>query len=85
MNNKTGRIMTEVGGIEADALCQYIERIERLEHEKSEIATTIREIYAEAKGRGFDTKVMKKVIKSRKMDPSERDEEETLFELYKRA
>ena len=77
--------MTDVGGIEADSLSQYIERIERLEHEKAEIATAVREIYAEAKSRGLDPKVMRQIVRSRKMDKDELDQQETLYEVYKKA
>ncbi|MBF0283938.1 MAG: DUF2312 domain-containing protein [Magnetococcales bacterium] len=71
--------------VEAEQLRQFIEKIERLEEEKSEIATLIRDVYAEAKAGGFDPKVMRQVIRQRKMDQREVDEEETLLHLYKRA
>ncbi|RMD61494.1 MAG: DUF2312 domain-containing protein [Alphaproteobacteria bacterium] len=77
--------MTDVGGIGAERLRSYIERIERLEEEKAALSADIREVYAEAKGNGFDTKVMRQVIKLRKMDRDERQELETLLDLYKRA
>lgn len=77
--------MTDVGGIEADSLIQYIERIERLEYEKTELATAVREVYAEAKSRGFEPKVMRQIIRSRKMDKDELDQQETLYEVYKKA
>ena len=76
---------TTVGGIAGDQLKQYIERIERLEEEKKTIAEDIREVFAEAKGNGFDSKIMRKVISLRKMEESERDEQDTLLELYKAA
>lgn len=62
----------------------YIDRIERLEEEKKELLADIREIYAEAKGAGFDTKVMRQVIKLRKMDPADRAETEFLRDEYKK-
>ena len=77
--------MTEVAGIFGDVLRSYIERIERLEEEKAGIAANIREIFAEAKGNGFDTKVMRQVLKLRKMEPHDVAEQDELVELYKRA
>lgn len=77
--------MTDVGGIGAEQLRSYIERIERLEEEKAALAADIREVYAEAKGNGFETKVMRQVVKLRKMDSSDRQEQEELLDLYKRA
>lgn len=77
--------MAEVGGVATDKLKQLIDRIERLEEEKHNIASDIRDTYAEAKASGFDAKVMRKVISARKMDEHERDEQETLFEVYKKA
>ncbi|GGB23123.1 DUF2312 domain-containing protein [Tistrella bauzanensis] len=77
--------MTEVGGIAGDVLRSYIDRIERLEEEKAGIAANIREIFAEAKGNGFDTKVMRQILKIRKMEPHDVAEQDELLELYKRA
>jgi uncharacterized protein (UPF0335 family) len=77
--------MPKVGGIAGDQLRTIIERIERLEEEKSGLAQDIREIFAEAKGNGFDTKTLRQVLKLRKMDVSERDEQEALLDLYMRA
>ena len=77
--------VVNVGGIAGDQLRQYIERIERLEEEKKTIAEDIKEVFAEAKGNGFDSKIMRKVISLRKMEAAERDEQETLIDLYKRA
>ena len=76
---------TTVGGIAGDALRQYIERIERLEEEKKVISEDIKEVFAEAKGNGFDSKIMRKIISLRKMEESERDEQDTLLDLYKAA
>ncbi len=75
----------EVGGIAADRLRSLIERIERLEEEKTEIAADIRDIYAEAKSAGFDPKIMKVVIKLRRMNAADRDEQEFLTETYRKA
>jgi uncharacterized protein (UPF0335 family) len=77
--------MTDVGGVAADRLKSYIERIERLEEERTALGADIREVYAEAKSAGFDTKIMRQVIKLRKMDESDRQEQEHLLDLYKRA
>ena len=63
----------------------FVERIERLETEKSELAADIREVYAEAKGNGFDTKIMRQVIKLRKMEEPDRREQDELLDLYRRA
>ncbi|MBF0141846.1 MAG: DUF2312 domain-containing protein [Magnetococcales bacterium] len=71
--------------IAGEQLRQYIERIERLEEEKGEIATMIRETYAEAKNNGFEPKVMRQIVRIRKMEPHQVDEEEALLDLYKRA
>lgn len=65
-----------------DQIKAFIERIERLEEEKSAIAGDIKEVYAEAKGNGFDTKVLRKIISIRKQDHAERMEQEALLELY---
>lgn len=72
-------------GVAADQLKAFIERIERLEEEKAATASDIREVYAEAKGTGFDTKVLRRVVKARKKDHAERMEEEAVFELYLQA
>jgi len=66
-------------------LKSFIERIERLEEEKKGIADDIRDVFAEAKGTGFDTKVMRQVIRLRKKDTAERQEEEALLDLYMHA
>jgi uncharacterized protein (UPF0335 family) len=63
-------------------LRSLVERIERLEEEKKAIAGDIKEVYAEAKANGFDTKIVRKVIAIRKKDRSEREEEEALIETY---
>ena len=71
--------------VAADQLKSFIERIERLEEEKAGIAGDIKEIYAEAKGNGFDTKAMRRIISLRKKDHAERQEEEAILELYMQA
>ena len=70
------------GSVAADELRLLIERIERLEEEKKGIADDIKDVYAEAKGVGFDTKVMRQVIRIRKMEKNERQETEAILELY---
>jgi uncharacterized protein (UPF0335 family) len=77
--------MPDVGGIAGERLKSFIERIERLEEEKRVLAEDIKEVYAEAKGTGFDTKIMRQIIRIRKRDQDELDEEETLLDVYKRA
>jgi len=77
--------MTDVGGIAADQLRSYIERIERLEEEKAALAADIKDVFDEAKGNGFDVKIMRQVLKLRKMDKDDLQEQEHLLELYKRA
>lgn len=77
--------MAIVGGVAGDQLRSLIERIERLEEEKAGLANDIREVFAEAKAHGFDTKTMRQVLKLRKMDHSEIDEQEHMLDLYKRA
>ncbi len=76
---------TEVGGIAADRLRSLIERIEHLEEEKAAIASDIRDIFAEAKSAGFDVKIMRAVLKLRKMNAADRDEQEFLLETYRKA
>jgi len=77
--------MTKVGGIAADHLNQLIARVEKLEQEKAQLAEHIREVFAEAKHNGFDVKTLRQILKLRKMDKDERDEQEHLLELYKAA
>jgi uncharacterized protein (UPF0335 family) len=77
--------MAKTGGIAADRLKQIVARIERLEEEKKALADDIKEVYAEAKGAGFDTKILRQVIRLRKMDKAEFQEQEALLELYLQA
>lgn len=77
--------MSDVGGIAADRLRSFVERIERLEEEKAALAADIREVYSEAKGTGFDIKILRQIIRLRKMDVSERQEQEEILDVYKRA
>ncbi|MBO4294632.1 MAG: DUF2312 domain-containing protein [Alphaproteobacteria bacterium] len=77
--------MAEVGGIASERLRSLIERIEKLEEDKKEIATDIREVFAEAKSAGFDVKIMRAILKLRKMDAADRDEQELLLDTYRKA
>jgi len=77
--------MADVGGVAGEQLRSFIERIERLEEEKSALSGDIKEVYAEAKGNGFEPRIMRQIIKIRKMDKDALDEEESLLDLYKRA
>ncbi|MCH8808473.1 MAG: DUF2312 domain-containing protein [Proteobacteria bacterium] len=77
--------MTDDGSIAAKRLRAFIERIERLEEEKAALAADIREVYAEAKGDGFDAKTMRQIVKLRKLDSADRAEQEALLDLYKAA
>ncbi|CTQ32071.1 DUF2312 domain-containing protein [Jannaschia rubra] len=71
--------------VTADELRRFIERVERLEQEKKDIAEQIKEVMAEAKGRGYDTKVMRKIIALRKREADDVAEEEALLDMYKEA
>lgn len=67
-----------------DKLLNFVERVERIEEQRSELAADVREIFAEAKGAGYDVKAMRQVIKLRKMDPASRAETEYLRDEYKK-
>ena len=77
--------MADVGGIAGERLKSLIERIERLEEEKRALGEDIKEVYAEAKGAGFEPRIMRRILKIRRMDKDEIDEEDALLEVYKRA
>ncbi len=79
------QVEVEVGGIAADRLRSLIERIERLEEEKRELQSDIRDIFAEAKSAGFDVKAMRTILKLRKMNAADRDEQEVVVETYRKA
>jgi len=74
-----------VNTIAAGQLRAFIERIERLEEDKATIAEDIKEVYAEAKGNGFHTKAIRTIVRLRKQDQAERQEEEAILDLYKAA
>lgn len=77
--------MAEVGGVASDRLRSVVERIERLEEEKTALAADISEIYSEAKGAGFDVKVLRQVVRLRKVSQSDRQEMEHMLDVYKNA
>ena len=79
--------MTDIGhnGVAADELRQFVERIEKLEEEKAGIASDIKDVKAEAKGRGFDVKAITEIIRMRKQDAAERQEREAILETYMSA
>ena len=76
-------IVNEV--VSADQLKQYMSRIEKLETEKSDLMDDIKQVYDEAKANGFDTKIMKQLVRLRKMDKNQLDEQDALLELYRAA
>jgi len=77
--------MADVGGVAGDRLRAFIERVERLEEEKKALSDDIREVYSEAKGTGFDVKVMRQIIRLRKMAENDRSEMEEILDVYKRV
>ena len=85
MSAQPAKTPHNVGGVAGERLVQYLERIERLEEEKAGLAEDIRDVYAEAKSAGFETKIMRQIIKLRKMDHQKRQEQEELLDLYKSA
>jgi uncharacterized protein (UPF0335 family) len=77
--------MSGADQVAGDQLAAVVERIERIEEEIKELTEGKREIYLEAKGNGFDIKILREVIRVRKQDPKERDEKETLLDVYLQA
>lgn len=77
--------MAEPAGVARDQLRTIIERIEKLEEEKTAITGDIKEVYAEAKANGFDTKTLRRVVQIRRQDSAERQEQEALLDLYLHA
>ncbi|WP_341818653.1 MULTISPECIES: DUF2312 domain-containing protein [unclassified Wolbachia] len=77
--------MEDTVKITAEELKGYIERVEKLEQEKRDVQDHIRDVYAKAADEGWDTKVMKQIIRLRKMDDDDREEQEILLDTYKRA
>ncbi len=77
--------MARSDGVAAERLKSFIERIERLEEEKRALAADIKEVFSEAKGAGFDTRTMRQIIRIRRLDEADLDEQEALLDTYKRA
>ena len=77
--------MTDVGGISSDLLQSFVTRIENLEEEKAALMADIREVYSEAKAMGFDGKTIRHLISLRRLDGADREQQEALLDLYKRA
>ncbi|MSP30357.1 MAG: DUF2312 domain-containing protein [Acetobacteraceae bacterium] len=75
----------ETGGIASDRLRSLVDRIERLEEERKALGNDIKDIYSEAKSAGFDVKVLRQLIRMRKQEAAEIEEQETLLDLYRRA
>ena len=79
------QVKAEVGGIDSARLISLVERIERLEEEKKELQSDIRDIFAEAKSAGFDVKALRTVLKLRKMNADDRDQQETWVAVFRQA
>ena len=75
-------MISQIGGIAAEALRQFIDRIERLEEEKKALGADLKDVYAQAKSQGFDTKIIRKIVSLRKKDRDERSEEQQILDLY---
>ena len=85
MESKMNETTNTAGGVAADRLRSIIERVERLEEERKALGEDIRDIFTEAKSAGFDVKAIKQIIKLRKQDPADVEEQETILETYRRA
>ena len=77
--------MTDTAGIPGDRICSFVERIERIDEEIKALNEGKKEVFSEAKGEGFDVKVLKEILRLRRQDKDERDEQESLLELYLKA
>ena len=77
--------MTDTAGIPGDRICSFVERIERIDEEIKALNDGKKEVFSEAKGEGFDVKVLKEILRLRKQHKNERDEQESLLDLYLRA
>jgi uncharacterized protein (UPF0335 family) len=77
--------MAQVGGIAGEQLRAFIERIERLQEEKKDVQEQIKEVFSEAKGVGFDTRIMRQLLRLRRLRDADRSEQEELLEIYKAA
>jgi uncharacterized protein (UPF0335 family) len=77
--------MADVGGIASERLQSFIDRVERMEEEKKNLMDDIKDVFAEAKATGFDVKILREILRLRKLDKADRQEQEHLLDLYKRA
>jgi uncharacterized protein (UPF0335 family) len=77
--------MSDVVGIPGNRIRSFVERIEQIENEIKDLTEAKKEVFSEAKGEGFDVKILKEIIKLRKQDQDERDEHESLLDVYMRA
>ncbi|MEO5378318.1 MAG: DUF2312 domain-containing protein [Magnetococcus sp. DMHC-6] len=84
-NKSSNRKASTKEGISGEHLEQIIMRIERLEEEKAELAQDVRDLYLEAKSNGFDPKIIRQIVRLRKMEPNDLEEQETLLHVYMRA
>ena len=84
-DNQRGAKVAVEDSVAQDQLRAFVERIERMEEEKAAISADIKEIFAEAKGRGYDTKVIRQIVRIRKQDANERAEQEAILDLYLQA
>ena len=82
---EAARKPADAGRIAGERLKSFIERIERLEEERTALSGDIREVYSEAKGVDFDTKIMRQLVRLRRMDAADRREQQELLDRYKRA
>ena len=82
MNRQIEAFTASETGIAADELRSFIERVESLESEKAAIGDDIKDVFTELKGRGYDAKAVRQILKLRKLDPNERTEQEAIVELY---
>ena len=83
--SNTSTKLKDTGEVSSERLKSFIKRIEKLEEDKASVAEDIKEIYAEAKGTGFDTSIIKQIVKLRKQDDEKRREHDELLDLYKSA
>jgi uncharacterized protein (UPF0335 family) len=83
--SKKGARMTNMAGIPGDRICAFVERVERIDEEIKALNEGKKEVFVEAKGEGFDVKVLREILRLRKQDKDERDEQESLLDLYLRA
>jgi uncharacterized protein (UPF0335 family) len=77
--------MSDIAGVSGERICSFIERVERIDEEIKALNEGRKEVFAEAKGEGFDVKVLREILRLRKQDQDERDEQESLLDLYLKA